>query len=133
MDIEVGTFVDKRPKKDSIGDIRDGMGIMVTSRIQSKKPVTEVVREAFVEMLRKNGHRVVSSNQDISVSGSVTNVWIDFRTKMASVETIATVTVDLNVVDEKTGAVLLSRLTRATLMKRACSLLVRTTVGAHYE
>lgn len=47
LNIEIEAFVDKRPETDKIGYKRNGFG-QKTAKIVTKKPVPQIVREAFL-------------------------------------------------------------------------------------
>lgn len=108
LNIEIKEFLDKRPETDKIGYKRDGFG-QKAAKIVTKKPVTQIVREAFVAAFKKNGHLIASGNKDISISGAITTFWFDTEMHFWTVEFMGTVSVDLKVVNGKTGEVLLTR------------------------
>jgi hypothetical protein len=92
---------------DRVGEIRNGMG-MVTATIGTPRPVPDIVRDALSTLMKKNNQNVVEANPDISVAGEITTFWLDFRGKLASTETFATIVVNLKITDGKTGSVIMN-------------------------
>lgn len=106
--VEVGEFVDKRPETDKIGYKRNGFG-QKTANISSAKPVPEIVREALAVEFARNGHLKAAARKDILLSGEVTTFWFDSQVNFWTVEFMGTVGITMNVVDGKSGTVLLTR------------------------
>ena len=66
---------------------------------------------SFLAAFKKNGHFIaISKIKDISISGSITNFWFDTQMNFWTVEFMGTVSVDIKVVNGKTGDVLLTRI-----------------------
>jgi len=104
LHIEVGEFIDKRPETDKIGYKRGGFGEK-TGKIVTTKPVPQIVREAILLEFLKNGHLIGKTDKDIILSGTITSFWFDLQ----YVTGIGTISVNLNIIDGKTGATLLTR------------------------
>jgi curli biogenesis system outer membrane secretion channel CsgG len=107
LKIEVGEFTDKRSETDKIGYKRNGFG-QKTANIVTTKPVPQIVREAILTEFLKNGH-LSGGDKNIILSGTITSFWFDYQINFWTVEFMGTVSVDLNVLDGKTGSVLLTR------------------------
>lgn len=108
INIEVGEFIDKRPEIDKVGYVRNGLGAK-TASIVTIKPVPQIVREAIVSEFQKNGHIINPDNNDFIINGIITSFWFDLQMNFWTVEFMGTVNVDVNVVNGKTGNLLLTR------------------------
>jgi uncharacterized lipoprotein YajG len=108
LNIEVGEFIDKRPETGKIGYKRNGFG-QQTAKIVTTQPVPQIIREAISTEFIKNGHLVTNVNRNILLSGTITSFWFDYQMNFWTIEFMGTVGVDLNVIDGKSGAVLLTR------------------------
>jgi curli biogenesis system outer membrane secretion channel CsgG len=108
LHVEVGTFVDKRPETDKIGYKRNGFG-QKTANISSAKPVPDIIQEALTAEFTRNGHLKAAERKDLVLSGEVTTFWFDSQVNFWTVEFMGTVAITMNVVDGKTGAVVLIR------------------------
>jgi len=108
LPVNVGEFADKRPERDKIGYKRNGFG-MKTADIVTTTPVPEIVREAFVAELKKNGHIINAGNRSIIFNGEITTFWFDLQVNFWTIDFMGTVRVNFNVIDGKTGTKLLAR------------------------
>ena len=106
--VEVGTFADKRPETDRIGYKRNGFN-QKTAKIESQKPVPEIIREALAAELAKNDHRPGASDPELVFSGEIAEFWFDMSVGFATIDFVGTTSIALNVRDAKTGTVVLSR------------------------
>jgi len=106
--VAVGEFKDIRPEQDKIGYKRNGFGVK-TANIVTTKPVPEIIREAFVAELSKNGHGIATDKKDIALSGEITTFWFDYQMNFWTIEFMGTVAVNLTLTDGKTGSALFSR------------------------
>ena len=106
--VEVGAFADKRPETDKIGYKRNGYN-QQTAKIQSEKPVPEIIRAALAAELAKNDHRPGAANPEFVLSGDVTEFWFDMRVGFFTIDFVGTTSVALDVRDPRTGTVVLSR------------------------
>jgi hypothetical protein len=79
-------------------------GDIVTSR-----PVADLVREALVLELSKNGHSVVSNGQEVVLAASVEDFRLDEVAGYARTRYVGRVVIALNIVDERGGEILLAR------------------------
>jgi len=109
MKIVVGGFADKRSEKDKIGYVRNGFG-MNTANVLTTRPVPEVVRDAVVAALSKNGHTIVTGDQkSISLSGSIERFWFESQVNFWTIEFMGTIDVELVIQDGRTGQQLFSK------------------------
>lgn len=104
----VGEFKDVRPERDKIGYKKNGYG-MKTANIVTTKPVPDIVRDALVVELSKNGHNISPTNKDLVFSGEITTFWFDYQINFWTIEFMGTVAINLNLLDGKTGSPLFSR------------------------
>ena len=77
--------------------------------IKTRRPVADIVREAFVVELTKNGHVVVPSEGDIRVAADVEEFWLDAAGHNATTQYVGRVALALVVTDGHGGATLLTR------------------------
>ena len=108
LKFEVGEFIDKRPETDKIGYKHTGFGTK-TATIVTTQPVTQIVKEAIVTEFQKNGHLMAGDHRDLLLSGTVTSFWFDYHVSFITIEFMGTVSVDLDVTNGKTGAIMLTR------------------------
>jgi hypothetical protein len=109
--VEVGPVADRRSDTTRIGVDPKNSGDIVTSR-----PVADLVREALVLELSKNGHRVVSGERDVVLAAAVEDFRLDAVAGYASTRYIGRVVIALNIVDGRSGTTLLT--TRYVGIKR---------------
>jgi uncharacterized lipoprotein YajG len=79
-------------------------GDLVTSR-----PVVDIVRDALVVELSKNGHAVVPDGVDAVVAADVEEFWLDVITGYSKIQYVGKVAIALAVSDGRTGNTLFSR------------------------
>ena len=102
--VVVGTVADRRVDTTRIGTKTDDDEAIVTRR-----PVTDIVREALMVELTKNGHTVVSERGDVVLAAQVEEFWVDaVRTSSATLY-LGRVAIALVVADGRTGTLLLTR------------------------
>ena len=102
--VEVGPVADRRMDTTRIGVKLKNAGDIVTSR-----PVTDLVREALVLELSKNGHSVVSNGRDVVLAAAVEDFRLDEVSGYASTRYVGRVVIALNIVDGRSGEILLTR------------------------
>ena len=102
--VEVRPVADRRMDTTRIGVKPKNAGDIVTSR-----PVADLVREALVLELTKNGHSVVSNGRDVVLSATVEDFRLDEVAGYASTRYIGRVVIALNMVDERSGDILLTK------------------------
>jgi uncharacterized lipoprotein YajG len=94
--VEIGPIQDKRPETDKVGYKRNGFN-QKTAKIQTAKPVPEIVREALAAELAKNGHVVGGPDSDFVLSADVTEFWLDISVGMFTMDFVGATGVELRV------------------------------------
>ncbi len=102
--VELGPVTDGRSDTTRIGVKPKNSGDIVTSR-----PVGDLVREALGLELSKNGHLVVSSGRDVVLAATVEDFRLDEVAGYASIRYVGRVVIALNIVDGRSGEILLTR------------------------
>ena len=102
--VVVGTVADRRVDTTRIGTKPDDDEAIVTRR-----PVTDIVREALMVELTKNGHTVVSEGGDVVLAGQVEEFWVDAVSTNSATLYVGRVAIALVVADGRTGTLLLTR------------------------
>ncbi len=111
--VEIGTIEDRRPERDKIGYKRHGFSDQwKTAKMTTKKAVPEIVREALAIELTKNGHTLGGIDDDLVISGEVTEFWCDIRPGVYAWEFVASTKLDLTLLDRKAGSTLYRRMYR---------------------
>lgn len=101
--VVVGPITDRRMDQTRIGaKPKNGDGI------KTRRPVADIVHEAFVVELTKNGHVVVPEG-DIRVAADVEEFWLDAAGHNATTQYVGRVAIALAVKDGRGGATLLTR------------------------
>lgn len=101
--VVVGPITDRRMDQTRIGakpTNRDG--------ITTRRPVADIVHEAFVVEFTKNGHEVVPEG-DIRVAADVEEFWLDAAGHEGTTQYVGRVALALAVTDGRGGATLLTR------------------------
>jgi hypothetical protein len=102
--VEITPVDDRRSDTARVGVKSKNTGDIVTSR-----PVPDLVREALVLELSKNGHSVVSSDRDVVLAATIEDFRLDEVTGYASRRYVGRVVIALNIVDGRSGEILLTR------------------------
>ena len=102
--VVVGTVADRRVDTTRIGTKPDDDEAIVTRR-----PVTDIVREALMVELTKNGHTVVSEGGDVVLAAQVEEFWVDAVSTSSATLYLGRVAIALVVADGRTGTLLLTR------------------------
>jgi uncharacterized lipoprotein YajG len=96
--VVVATVTDRRPDTSRIG-ARPGNGKpIVTSR-----PVPDIVREALVAELRRNGHNVLAGPGDVAVAADVEEFWLEAVGRADTTQYVGRVAITVVVADGHTG------------------------------
>lgn len=106
--IQVARFEDKRPQTSVIGYKRTGWGTKAAN-VTTACLVTDIVREAIVAVLQKNGHIVTDEKYEMKISGAVETFWFEHQMNVLTLEFIGTIAVDLTLEDSQTNNSLLSK------------------------
>jgi hypothetical protein len=101
--------VEIRPVDDRRSDTRVGVKPKNTGAIVTSRPVADLVREALVLELSKNGHLVVSNERDVVLAAMVEDFRLDEVAGYASTRYVGRVVISLNIVDGRSGDILLTR------------------------
>lgn len=102
--VEIRPVVDRRADSARIGVHPDGDKPIVSSRA-----VADIVREALVSEVRKNGHAVAADNAELVLAADVDEFWLDTVTAYASLHYVGKVALTVTVVDSRTGQTLVTR------------------------
>lgn len=76
--IKLLNFEDKRePRTESIviGRRQAAFGVPMGD-VLSSRPIFEIIRDAVKTELTRNGHNIVSDNEDVSIKGEIRNFWV---------------------------------------------------------
>jgi uncharacterized lipoprotein YajG len=95
--VEIRRVADRRMDTRRIGSAAKN-GDLLTSR-----PVVEIVRDALVVELSKNGHAVGAAGVDGVVAADVEEFWLDVVTGYSKVQYVGKVAIALTVSDGRTG------------------------------
>lgn len=102
--VVVGTIADRRVDKARVGTKpKNGEAIL------TRRPVTDIVREALVVEMAKNGHAVVPEAGDIVLAADVEEFWLDVGGGSSTTLYVGRVAIALVVADGRTGSRLLTR------------------------
>jgi hypothetical protein len=102
--VVVPAVTDRRANKSQIGSKPEGGKPIVTVR-----PVPDIVREALVVELRKNGHEVVAGPGDAIVAVDVEEFWLEAVDPSVTTLYVGRVAIALAIADGRTGDRLLTR------------------------
>ena len=102
--VEIRSVTDRRIDTARIGSKPDNGKNIVTSR-----PVTDVVREALLVELGKNGHAVVIERGDVVLAADVEEFWLDTVTGYGTTQYVGKVVFALTVIDGRSGDSLATR------------------------
>jgi hypothetical protein len=102
--IEIRPVLDRRTDTVRIG-VRSENRQDVTTR----RPVAEIVRDALVVEMTRNGHSVVADRRDVVLAAEVEEFWIDVVTGYKSSLYVGKVVIALAVVDGDSGRPILAR------------------------
>ena len=102
--VVVAPVTDRRAERSRIGvELPKGKPI-VTAR-----PVQDIVRDALVVELTKNGHDVVADTGDVVVGADVEEFWLDAVGRGAATRYLGKVAITVVIADGRTGEPLLTR------------------------
>jgi hypothetical protein len=71
--------------------------------------VADIVREALVSEVRKNGHAVAADNAELVLAADVDEFWLDAVAAYASLHYVGKVALTVTVVDSRSGETLVTR------------------------
>jgi len=102
--VVVAPVTDRRGDKDRIGATPEDKKPIMTAR-----PVTEIVREAVVLEIEKNGHQVVPGPGDVVLATDVEEFWLDAVGRSKNTQYVGRVAIAVSIADGATGERLWSR------------------------
>ena len=102
--VAVGPVTDRRADQTRIG-ARPGNG----KPVATARPVAEIVRDALVVELTRNGHIVVPEGGDVRVAADVDDFWLDTAGGNGSTHYVGRVAVAVAIRDERGGSTVLVR------------------------
>ena len=102
--IVVAPVTDRRPEKTRIGVRPKDGEPLVTAR-----PVTDIVRDALVIELGKNGHDVVTGPGEVVIAADVEEFWLDAVGRSSSTQYVGRVVLAVAIADGRTTSGLLRR------------------------
>lgn len=103
--VEIRPVADRRMNTTRIGVKPKNEGDIVTTR----RPVADLVRDALVLELSKNGHMVAPNERDVILEAAVEDFWLDEVAGYASTRYVGRVVIALNIVDQRSHDILLTR------------------------
>lgn len=92
--VKVDQLQDERPFLDKIGDKKNTYG-MDCADIVTTTPIPDMIRNAIVVMLEKNGHIVTDQEADIIVSGVIERFWFESQMNFWTIEFMGTADIEL--------------------------------------
>jgi hypothetical protein len=102
--VEIRPVVDRRADTARIGVQPDGNKPIVTSHA-----VADIVRDALVLEVRRNGHAVVSEGSDLVVAADIDEFWLDVVVGYSSAQYVGRVALTVALIDGRTGETLVTR------------------------
>jgi hypothetical protein len=102
--VVVAPVTDRRADQSRIGSKPEDGKALVTAR-----PVAEIVREALVVEVARNGHEVVTGPGDVVLAADVEEFWLDAVGRSANTQYVGRVAIAVVVADGRSGDRLLTR------------------------
>jgi hypothetical protein len=102
--VVVAPVTDRRADQSRIGSKPEDGKALVTAR-----PVAEIVREALVVEVARNGHKVVTGPGDVVLAADVEEFWLDAVGRSANTQYVGRVAIAVVVADGRSGDRLLTR------------------------
>jgi Uncharacterized lipoprotein len=102
--VAVGPVTDRRADQARIG-ARPGNG----EPIVTARPVADIVRDALVVELTRNGHTVVAEGGDVRVAADVDQFWLDTAGRDGTTHYVGRVALAVAIRDERGGSTVLVR------------------------
>jgi hypothetical protein len=100
--VEILPVADRRADTKRIG-IREGNDVV------TRRPVRDIVGEALVLELRKNGHTVTADRRDVVLAGAVEEFRLDAIDGYSSIQYVGRVVLGVTLADPRSGETLLIR------------------------
>src|SRR5215470_6868433 len=102
--VELRPVADRRSDTARIGVQPDGNKPIVTSR-----PVADIVRDALVSEIQRNGHAVAANGADLVLAADVDEFWLDVVVGHSTAQYVGKVALAVAVIDVRTGETLATR------------------------
>ena len=102
--VVVAPVADRRADKSRIGSKPEDGKPIVTAR-----PVADIVRDALIIEIGKNGHEVVAGPGDVVVAADVEEFWLDAVGRSKTTQYVGRVTIAITIGDGHTGDRLITR------------------------
>jgi len=102
--VGISPVVDRRMDTSRIGSLpNDGRGIV------TRRPVSDIVRDALAIEVSRNGHTVLPEAQDVVLAAEVEEFWLDVVVGHSHAQYVGKVVLALAVVDGRNGDTLFTR------------------------
>jgi uncharacterized lipoprotein YajG len=102
--VEIRPVADRRENTARIGVQPEGDKPIVTSR-----PVVDIVRDALVSEVQRNGHAVTADGADLVLAADVDEFWLDVVVGRPTVQYVGKVALAVALIDARTGEPLFTR------------------------
>ena len=102
--VGISPVVDRRMDTSRIGSLPENGRVVVTRR-----PVTDIVRDALAVEVSRNGHAVLPDAQDVLLTAEVEEFWLDVVVGRSHAQYVGKVVLALAVVDGRNGERLFTR------------------------
>src|SRR5262249_35437646 len=102
--VEVRPVADRRSDTARIGVQPEGDKPIVTSR-----PVADIVREALVSEIQRNGHAVAANSADLVLAADVDEFWLDVVVGPSPAQYVGKVALAVTLVAARTGETVVTR------------------------
>lgn len=112
--VGIGPVVDRRLDTSRIGSLPNDGRAMVTRR-----PVSDIVRDALTVEVSRNGHVVLPDAQDVVLAAEVEEFWLDVVVGRSHAQYVGKVVLALAVIDGRNGETLFTRHYAATKRREA--------------
>ena len=112
--VGINPVVDRRLDTSRIGSLpNDGRGIV------TRRPVSDIVRDALTVEVNRNGHAVLPDAHDVVLATEVEEFWLDVVVGRSHAQYVGKVVLALAVVDGRNGETLFTRHYAATKRREA--------------
>jgi uncharacterized lipoprotein YajG len=112
--VGISPVVDRRLDTSRIGSLPNDGRAMVTRR-----PVSDIVRDALTVEVSRNGHVVLPDAQDVVLAAEVEEFWLDVVVGRSHAQYVGKVVLALAVIDGRNGETLFTRHYAATKRREA--------------
>ena len=101
--VGISPVVDRRLDTSRIGSLPKGRGIV------TRRPVSDIVRDALTVEVSRNGHAVLPDAQDVVLAAEVEEFWLDVVVGRSHAQYVGKVVLALAVIDGRNGETLFAR------------------------